>query len=253
MTDNDQDRPCLLVTGASRNIGRAIALAFGRRGFRIAAAARELSSLDSLVDEAASLNIRIDPFAADLAMPGASAELGEAVLNRCGRIDVLVANAAIRPRRAFLEIELEEWLKVLQVNLTSIYELTRSILPSMVSRRHGRIIAISGVDAHIGNVNRAHVVAAKAGLNGLIKALALEFSPHGITANTVSPGVIDTERDWSNYPELHAGLEKRSARIPVRRIGRAEEIAAACLYLAQPEASFMTGQTMHLNGGEVCF
>jgi NAD(P)-dependent dehydrogenase (short-subunit alcohol dehydrogenase family) len=168
-----------------------------------------------------------------------------------GSLDIVVCNAAVRPHQAFLDISLEDWDRTLRTNLSSCFFLARAALPLMAERNWGRIINISGMDGYTGQTNRAHNVVCKAGVHALAKALGHEFGPHGIIANVVAPGWIDTTRDWSQYPTLRN--EKEIRRIPVRRIGTVNDIAAACVYLASPSAGFINGQVIHANGGRYMF
>lgn len=241
-----------LVTGAGRNIGRAIAVEFARAAARIVVnGRRDEQALEETVSEIEAVGSEGFACLADVGDPDAVARMVEAAQQRFGALDIVVCNAAVRPHQAFLDISLEDWDRTLRTNLNSCFYVARAALPLMTERKWGRLINISGMDGYTGQTNRAHNVVCKAGVHALAKALGHEFGPHGITANVVAPGWIDTARDWSQYPTLRN--EKEIQRIPVRRIGTVNDIAAACLYLASPSAGFINGQVIHANGGRYMF
>lgn len=165
-----------------------------------------------------------------------------AAVDSVGPVSVLVNNAAVRREQDFLDITDADWREVLGVVLDGAFTCSAAVLPGMKAQRWGRIINIGGVTGQTGAALRAHVVTAKAGVLGLTKALALEFAEYGVTVNAISPGLIDTAR--TGVPPHHQGRQ-----IPVGRLGRPEEVAAAVSYLVSPQADFMTGQTLNLNGG----
>jgi NAD(P)-dependent dehydrogenase (short-subunit alcohol dehydrogenase family) len=158
----------------------------------------------------------------------------------------------IRRKQAFLDITPEDWDSVMQTNLTPAFYVARHVIPHMQAKRWGRIVLISGFDGFWGQVTeRAHNITAKAGLHGLAMALAREFGVDGITANTISPGAIDTVRDWSQYThQLRAQLEKE---IPLGRYGKPDEVAAACDLLCSDRGGFISGQVLHVNGGHYMY
>jgi NAD(P)-dependent dehydrogenase (short-subunit alcohol dehydrogenase family) len=170
-----------------------------------------------------------------------------------GAIDVLVCNAAIRPHKSLSETSLEDWHHVLGVNLHSAFYLSRTVAPGMKSRGRGSIIALGGLSSLTGRPNTAAVTAAKTGVLGLIRALAAELGPFGIRANVVMPGFIDTERrytDW--YPEFRQappGSPEQLKQIPLGRLGRPEDIADACVFLASDASAYVTGDTLRVMGG----
>jgi 3-oxoacyl-[acyl-carrier protein] reductase len=169
---------------------------------------------------------------------------------RFGHVDIAVSNVGKRPYAAFLDITPQDWDDVVRTNLSSAFYLARHVIPIMRERHFGRIINISGFSGFFAHVtHRAHSVSAKFGLHGLSKAIAREFGPDGITANTVAPGMIDTARDWSQYK--HVDMDKLAAEIPVRRLGTPEDIAEACLFLASDQGGFVSGQVIHVNGGQM--
>ena len=161
-----------------------------------------------------------------------------------GGIDILVSNAGLRRQTPFLEMSLAEWREILSVALDGAFILCRTAVPHMLGRGGGAIVGLSGISTHVGTPNRCHVSASKAGLEGLMRALAIELAPHGITCNTVAPGAVDTVRGAS------AGTSpQRLANVPLGRKAATEEIAAAVRFLVGPEGRYITGQTLHVNGG----
>jgi len=233
-----------LVTGGGKNIGRAIALDLAGAGAGIAIVTRaDRAAGEATADEARRLGVEAECYVADVtdetAVRQAVAEIGR----RFGRLDVLVNNAAVRCEVPFAELSLVDWHAVLGVTLDGAFLCTREALPWLTASGTGSVVNIGGLTAYTGAVHRAHVVTAKAGLDGLTRALAVEFAPQSITVNLVAPGLIDTKRDGPS-PHHHGKHETL-----VGRRGRPEEIAAAVRYLAGPHARFVTGQTLHVNGG----
>jgi 3-oxoacyl-[acyl-carrier protein] reductase len=172
-----------------------------------------------------------------------------------GAIDVLVCNAAIRPHKSLSETSLEDWHRVMAVDLHSAFYLARAVVPGMKERGRGSIIALGGQSSITGRPNTAAVTAAKSGLLGLIRSLAAELGPFGIRANMVMPGFIDTERRYAEwYPEFKErppGAPEQVKEIPLRRLGRPEDIADACVFLASEASSYVTGDTIRVMGGRV--
>jgi 3-oxoacyl-[acyl-carrier protein] reductase len=168
---------------------------------------------------------------------------------------VLVCNAAIRPHQAITDTSVEEWRRVLEVNLSASFYLARAVVPSMKARRRGSIIALGGQSSLTSRPNTVAVTVTKTGLLGLVRALAAELGPFGIRANMVAPGYIDTERRYAEwYPEFRqapADAPERLAQIPLRRLGRPEEIADACLFLASDASAYVTGDVIRVMGGRV--
>ena len=241
-----------LVTGSGQNIGRATALAFARDGANVVINGhRNQAAIDAVAEEARSLGVRAISVLADVGDPAAVQAMVDRAAGEFGSVDIVISNVSTRLHTKFLDISIEEWQRILNSNLSASFYLARAALPLMKERGWGRIIHISGVDGFAVIPNRAHNVTCKAGMFALSKAIAVEFSPFGITANTVAPGVIDTTRDWTQYPHLRDGYGERIKEIPVRRIGHVDEIAAACTYLAG--AGFITGQVIHVNGGAAMF
>lgn len=244
------------ITGASRNIGRAIALAFAAEGADLALNTLvNRDELEAVAAECRKAGVRVVTMLGDVADVAAVDAMVAQALAELGSIDVLVCNAAIRPHRPVTEISIEEWHRVMGVNLHAAFYLARAVVPGMKARGRGSIIAIGGQSSVTARPNTAAVATAKTGLLGLVRALAAELGPSGIRANMVAPGYIDTERrhaEW--YPEFrHAppGAEEQLEKIPLRRLGRPEDIADACVFLASDASAYVTGDTIRVMGGRV--
>jgi 3-oxoacyl-[acyl-carrier protein] reductase len=244
------------ITGASRNIGRAIALAFAAEGADLVLNTRvNRDELEAVAEECRKAGVRVTPVLGDIADAAAVDRMVAEGLAALGAIDVLVCNAAIRPHQAITETSIEDWHHVFGVNLHSAFYLTRAIVPGMKERRRGSIIALGGQSSITGRPNTAAVTAAKSGLLGLIRALAAELGPFGVRANMVIPGFIDTERRYAQwYPEFQQappGSAEQLKHIPLGRLGRPEEIADACLFLASDASAYVTGDTIRVMGGRI--
>lgn len=236
-----------IVTGAARNIGRAIALDLANGGASLAVVTKsDMDGANAVIAEIKSNGGRAIALQADVSDPAAVTGMVRDVAEAFGRIDILVNNAAVRPEKALKELSWEEWRAVQGVILDGAFLCTQAALPLIEESSHGAIINIGGLTAYTGAAQRAHVVSAKAGLDGLTKALAVELAPRGITVNLVSPGLIDTVRGKSSapVPDHH----KKHTTLLGRR-GRPEEVASMVRYLAGPKARYLTGQTIHVNGG----
>jgi 3-oxoacyl-[acyl-carrier protein] reductase len=241
-----------LITGSGQNIGKAIALAYARQGANVVLNGhRNQAAIDAVAAEARELGVGALAVLADVGDPAAVQSMVDQATKEFGSVDISVSNASLRLHTPFLDISLEEWHRIINSNLSASFYLARSVIPGMKQKGWGRIIHISGRDGFMPIPNRVHNITCKAGVYAMAKALALEFGPHGITANTVSPGLIDTTRDWTQYPQFRNGYGERIKEIPVRRAGHVDEIAAACAYLASDAAGFVTGQVIHVNGGDV--
>ncbi len=245
-----------LITGASRNIGRAIALAFAAEGADLVLNTRaNADELEAVAGECRKAGVRVVTTLGDVGDAAVCQALVERGLAELGALDVLVCNAAIRPHKSVTDTSVEEWHRVLGVNLHSAFYLARAAVPSMKERRRGSIIALGGMSSLTGRPNTAVVTVAKTGLLGLVRALAAELGPFGVRANMVMPGFIDTERrhaEW--YPEFRQappGSAEELAKIPLRRLGRPEDIADACVFLASDASSYITGDSIRVMGGRV--
>lgn len=233
-----------LVTGAARNIGRAIALSLATGGAKVAVNTRSnMDQARGVVAEIKAMGGDAEAFAADMADPAQVRTMADAVLKRFGRLDILVLNAAVREHVHFDEISYEDWRRILATNLDSVFVATKAFLPALKAAGDGRIVTFAGVTALLGLKDRAHVAASKHGIVGLTKAMAQDFAEFGIRVNCVSPGQIDTSRAAGRE------LRDRSKDIPLGRQGTSFEIAGMVRSLCGPAGSYMTGQTIHINGG----
>jgi 3-oxoacyl-[acyl-carrier protein] reductase len=236
-----------LVTGSGRNIGRATVLKLAGEGAHVVVNARSNEAeVNEVVREARALGVKATAIMADMAKRAEVEALAAKALSEFGRVDILVNNAAIRPHKPFTEITVEDWELVRGVVLDGALYLTRALIPSMAANKYGRIIFFTGDGSFTGGKGRALVSAAKMGLVGMARALASEFAEHNIRVNVVSPGIIDTRRD---HPEWYQGRVPNAAGIPLGRQGKVEELAATCLFLVSEDSGFITGQTIHVNGG----
>ena len=232
-----------LVTGASGGIGGAIARALHSQG---AAVTLSGTRIDALAQLKSSLGERAHVVAAKMDDPADIDRLAKDAEAVMGKLDILVNNAGITRDNISMRMKDEEWDKVLQVNLTGTFRLTRAALRGMMRRRFGRVINITSIVGVTGNPGQANYAAAKAGLIGMSKSLAQELASRGITVNCVAPGFIATPMtDALTEDQRRAIL----ARVPADRLGTPEEIAAGVVYLASDEAGYVTGQTLHINGG----
>ncbi len=239
----DLDGKCALVTGASGGIGGAIARALHGAGATVALSGTRVEPLEAL---AAELGDRAHVLPCNLGDAEAVDALPKQAAEEMGRVDILVNNAGITRDQIFMRMSDEEWSSVLEVNLTSTMRLCRGVMRPMMKSRWGRIINISSIVGATGNPGQANYAASKAGMIGLTKSIAYEVASRGITANAVAPGFIATAMtDKLNDDQK----DKINAQIPAARMGTPEEIAAAVLYLASDEAGYVTGATLHVNGG----
>lgn len=232
-----------LVTGASGDIGRAIARALHAQGAKVALSGTRAEALNQLAGE---LGERAVVVVANLSDPADTERLAKDAEAALGQIDILVNNAGITKDGLLLRMKDEDWQAVLEVNLNAGMRLSRAALRGMMKRRWGRIIGISSVVGATGNPGQANYAAAKAGMIGFSKALAQEVASRGITVNLIAPGMVKTPMTDVLTDEQKGRMLER---IPLGRLGTAEEIAAAAVYLASEEAAYVTGATMHVNGG----
>jgi len=240
-----------LVTGSGRNIGRATVLKLAGEGAHVIVNARaNQAEADAVVKEAEALGVKAMAIVADVASKDQVEAMAAQALSAFGRVDILINNAAIRPHKPFTEVTTQDWEAVRGVILDGPLQLTRAVIGSMVANRFGRILFFTGEGSFVGGSGRAHVSAAKMGLVGLARGLASEFAPHNIRVNVVSPGSIDTMRA---HPEWYQGRTPNAAGIPLGRQGAADEIAATCLFLVSDDSGFITGQTIHVNGGSAYY
>ncbi len=240
-----------LITGSGRNIGRATALMMAGEGANIVVNARsnrdEAEATAAAVEE---LGVKALPVLADVSQKDQVDAMIDAAMSTFGRIDILVNNAAIRPHKPFTELTVEDWEYVRGVVLDGSFYTTHGVIPQMVDNNFGRIIFLTGDGAFRGGPQRAHVSAAKMGMVGMARSLASEFAGNNIRVNVVSPGSIDTSRA---NPEWYAGRVPDSSGIPLGRQGKPDEIAATVTFLCTDDGGFITGQTIHVNGGQGYF
>lgn len=240
--------PVALVTGAGRNLGRAIAVELARAGYRVVVNVRsERAQGEAVAAEIAALGGQALVQVADVADEGAVAEMFAAVESALGPVGVLVNNAGPRGEKPIGELTRADWDQVLGAVLTGTFHCCRAAVPAMVAQGWGRIVNVLGAVAHVGQPRRAHLAAAKAGVLGLTRALACELGP-AITVNAVSPGALDTAPPAGLDPQLRL---RRAAGTPLGRLGDPAEVAALVVYLASPPAAYITGQAIGVNGGEV--
>jgi 3-oxoacyl-[acyl-carrier protein] reductase len=232
-----------LVTGGARNIGRAIARSLAAGGASVMVNARTSKAMAE--ETVKMIGSSADLFIADVTSPAEVKKLVDATVKRFGRLDFLVNNAAVRMETPFEQIKLEDWRNVLSTILDAAFICSQACLPHL-SKSGGTIINIGGLTGHRGATGRAHVIAAKSGLAGFTKALALDLAPQHITVNCVVPGTIDSQRGLPGVPERPA---HRAAPPPIGRRGEPEEVAAMVRMLCGPDARYITGQTIHVNGG----
>jgi 3-oxoacyl-[acyl-carrier protein] reductase len=248
----DIEAKVALITGAAAGIGRAIALRLAEEGVFLA-----LSDVNLIDLEKTGELVRATPNApapllqtVDVADETQVTTWVEATLARFGRVDILVNNAGIFPRRYLLEMTGQEWDAVLDINLKGLFYCARAAARLMVEKgQGGRIITLSSSSGFEGTARGVHYSASKAGQIGFIKALALELAAHQITVNAVAPGITDTAQP--RYGLTEAQIAERAQNIPLRRIGQPEDIAEAVAWLCSPAASYITGQTLHINGGSL--
>ena len=234
-----------LVTGASRGIGRAIALGLAAKGAEVVAAARG-DHAAAVADEIRAAGGRAEAVAIDVT-DSASVETAVAgVLARTGRVDILVNNAGVTRDQLMLRMKRDDWDEVIATNLTPAFVLVQAALKPMLKQRSGRIINISSVVGQTGNAGQANYAASKAGLIGFSKALAREVASRGVTVNVVAPGMIDTDMTKAITDKAQVDW---AAQIPLGRLGTTADVAAAVCFLASDEASYITGQVLAVNGG----
>lgn len=234
-----------IVTGSARNIGRTIALRLAADGAAVVVnAVKDSAAADSVAHEISEAGGQAMAHVADVTNEEAVQKMVGMAATAFGRIDIMVSNASVRGQVPIEEMSLEEWHRVLAVPLDGAFLLSKACIPHMKKNNWGRIITLGGISAYIGTKNRAHLLAAKAGLVGFTRGIAAEVADRGITCNVVSPGHIDTDRPAS------AGVRPPLVvRPPIDRFGRPDEVASMVRYLCLPEAAYITGQTMHVNGG----
>jgi len=236
-----------LVTGAGKNIGRAIALTLARDGAAVAVNGRsDAAAVEEVVATIRAAGGTAVAVMGDVANHEQARGVVGAAVQALGALDILVSNAGLRRQTPYLEISLAEWREIMSVALDGAFFLSQAAIPHMLARGGGAIVAMSGMSNHVGTPNRAHVSASKAGLEGLMRSLAVEFGGRNIRANCIAPGAIDTVRGASAGP-LPGTLTLEGT--PLGRRGTVDEIAGTVRLLVGPEGAYITGQTIHVNGG----
>ena len=244
-----------LITGASRNIGKEIALTFAREGADVILNTRTSEQeLEAVAAECRELGVKTHTVLGDVSDSARVSAMVNEGIEALGKIDILVSNVAIRPHRPILEVTDEEWHQVLGVNLDSAFYLCKAVLPGMIERRVGSIVALGGQAAITGRPGTATVTTAKTGLLGLIRAIAAEMAEYNVRANMVNPGSTDTERrspEWyPEHPGESRGADDHLKDIPMHRQGTVEDIANAVLFFASDESAYITGDRLNVVGGK---
>jgi len=246
MTNNELNGKVAILTGGGRNIGRAIALALAKDGASVVVNVRSnRTEAEAVVREIEAMGGKALVHIGDVADPKAVQAMVEATLNRFGRLDILINNAALRREKAFAEMTYAEWREIMDVTLDGAFHCAKACLPHLQKSGAGTIVNIGGLSAHTGAKSRSHVVTAKAGLIGFTRALAHELGADGITVNCVVPGLIGTPRPKGQPEPAH---HLTHGTITGER-GKPEDVAAAVRFLCGPGARYITGQAIHTNGG----
>ena len=241
-------RKAALVTGAGRNIGRACVLGLAEDGFNVVLnGSSDRAACESVAKEALKFGVETLVIMGDVGKPEDCKHIADDAIKHFGAVDVLINNAALRPNKPFLEMSEAEWRRVISVDLDAAVWLSRACLPGMVQRGWGRIVNFTGMNAIHGHAGRAPVSVAKHGVWGLTKALAMEFGPKNITTNAISPGPIAPDKE-----EQNASSQARAqtvGRVPVGRMGKPVEVAAAARLLVSEAGAYINGQMIQVNGG----
>ena len=234
-----------LVTGASRGIGRAIAVRLAEQGALVVAAARGTNAAET----AAAITEkggRAESVGVDVTDHAAAADLPGSIIERHGRLDIVVSNAGITRDQLLMRMKRDDWDVVIATNLTATFTLAQAAVRPMLKQRAGRIVAVSSVVGQMGNAGQTNYAASKAGLIGFVKALAREVASRGITVNVIAPGMIETDMTRAVAEKTR---EEWAAQIPLGRLGTVDDVAATACFLASDEAAYITGQVLAVNGG----
>jgi 3-oxoacyl-[acyl-carrier protein] reductase len=246
LSDSSLKNKIVLVTGASRGIGNGIALALGREGAIVIGTATTQEGADKISQAFEQHQVQGCGMALNVTDPESISSLITNIKEKFGPVSILVNNAAITNDNLFLRMKEDEWMNVIETDLSSIFRLSKACMRDMLKARWGRIINIGSVVGSIGNPGQANYCAAKAGVIGLSKSLALEVGSRDITINTVAPGFVTTDMTNALTDEQKETIFQK---IPMQKLGTVNDIAAAVLFLASESAGYITGQTLHVNGG----
>jgi 3-oxoacyl-[acyl-carrier protein] reductase len=238
-----------LVTGASRGIGAAIAQTLGKQGAFVVGTATSVSGAEAITAHLKAAGVNGVGLALDVTQPEQIEAVLKQIAEQYGEVSILVNNAGITKDTLLMRMKDEDWDAVLNTNLKSVFRMSQAVLRPMMKARQGRIINISSVVGHMGNAGQVNYAAAKAGMTGFTKSMAQEVGSRGITVNCVAPGFIETDMTAELPEEIKA---KMLERIAVGRLGQVDEIAATVAFLASPAAAYITGETIHVNGGMYC-
>jgi 3-oxoacyl-[acyl-carrier protein] reductase len=238
-----------VVTGAGRGIGHAIAVRLAKEGARVASVSRTESNAQKTADEINSLRAdAAKAYAVDVADQAAVQKAAAQIFEDFGRVDILVNNAGVTRDGLSMRMSMDDWDTVLNTNLKGAFNFTQAVMRPMIKQRSGRIINISSIAGLTGNAGQANYAASKAGLIGLTKTLARELASRGITVNAVAPGLIETDMTTVLSQEIREGILQK---VPLGKLGEPDDIAGAVAYLASPEAKYITGQVLTVDGGMV--
>ena len=237
-----------LVTGASRGIGQSISMILAQNGAHVVCVSRNVNDVQSVADKITHQKFNASAASCDISDSNNVTELVKDIIEKHGRIDILINNAGITRDNLLMRMSEDDWNEVVNVNLKAAFTAIKAASRSMIKQRSGRIINISSVVGLIGNAGQVNYAASKAGLIGMTKSVAREFASRGITANCIAPGYVETQMTNKLTDEVKSSLKEQ---IPLGRIGNVEDIAYAVAFLASDEASYITGQTLAVDGGMV--